>query len=755
MAASSIVIAEKPSQARMYSKHIGTSFGRVFAARGHLFELLDPEKLNSEWERWSATLLRPAKGWYPSELKDEADIRKRYKDIKEGAKRATRIYLATDPDREGEGIAQDILNQLKNDINFSGEVVRVLPLGEDAKSVRSAFENARPIEEFKQLYNAYKARAQSDHIFNLSLTRAATTLLSSGGVVSIGRVVTPTLGIVCSREVAITEFKSVDYFIPAVTVEGGDRRTVLRMRAGEDDRILDRSNAEALATAALGYSGPISVTTKGKSQKPPRLFSMSTLQVEASRRWKWGANKVADVLQALYSNYQVTTYPRSSEVSLPEAEIENVQQMMEGIQGIFGSVGYDPVIRKVKGYFSDKDLKGASHFAVVPNINTVDKWNSCYERMSGDEKKLFELIARRYLAAIGPDREYESTSLSITINEANYSASGSVETKPGWKEAWGASMNSAPDGDGEEGGVLPPFKEGDPVRVVETVVEDKKTTPPKRLAEGTLIELMIQSWKLVDDEVEAQRLKEAKGIGTEATRNGIVQNLLNRGFIRTQDGKLFATDSGLKLYRILQQNAPNLLDVGQTARMEMLLDNVQKGEVRATDTVEQIIGQAEIAIEGIKRAAANGPQLNMQAARRPTANMLKAARAKAKRQGKKLPKGVSASFQACSDYLGPMPKANADGSYPPSEGQVAFANKIAAAANTEIPAQALQNRDVMKTWIDANKDALPKKGGGGTGKPSPKQISFAQKIAKKKGLTVPVECLSEMSKISKWIDANK
>lgn len=755
MASSSIVIAEKPSQARMYSKHIGTSFGRVYAARGHLFELLDPEKLNPEWAKWSAALLRPENGWYPSELKDEADIRNRYKDIKEGAKRATKIYLATDPDREGEGIAQDILSQLKKDINFSGEVVRVLPLGEDAKSVRSAFENARPIEEFKQIYNAYKARAQSDHIFNLSLTRAATTLLSNGGVVSIGRVVTPTLGIVCSREVAITDFKPVDFFVPTITVEGEAGRAVLRMSSGEDDRIVERSNAEELVEKASGYSGHINVEKKGKSQKPPRLFSMSTLQVEASRKWKWGANKVADVLQALYSNYQVTTYPRSSEVSLPEAEIENVPQMMEGIQGIFGAVGYDPVIRKVKGYFSDKDLKGASHFAVVPNINTVDKWKSCYEGMSEDEKKLFELIARRYLAAMGPDREYDSTILSISVNDTTFRASGSVETKPGWKVALGADAKSAAGSDEEDEGALPPFKDGDLVLVVEAVVEDKKTTPPKRLAEGTLIELMIQSWKLVDDDVEAQMLKEAKGIGTEATRNGIVQNLLNRGFIKTENGKLFATDTGLKLFHVLQQNAPNLLDVAQTARMEMLLDQVQRGEVNAKDTVEQIIGQAETAIEGIKRAAANGPQMNMQASRKPTANMLKAARAKAKREGKKLPNGVSSNFQACSEYLGPMPKANDDGSYPPSEGQIAFANKIAAAADTEVPEQALQNRDDMKAWIDANKNALPKKGEGNPSKPSPKQISFAQSIAKKKGLTVPAECLAEMSKISKWIDANK
>lgn len=754
MAAASIVIAEKPSQARMYSKHIGTSYGQVFAARGHLFELLDPEKLNPEWATWSDTLLRPESGWYPSALKDEADIRKRYADIKAGAKKASRIYLATDPDREGEGIAQDILSQLKKDIGFSGEVVRVLPLGEDAKSVKAAFEGARPIEEFDLLYLAYKARAQSDHIFNLSLTRAATTRLSSGGVVSIGRVVTPTLGIVCSREVAIAEFVPVDFFVPTVTVEGNAGRALLKLPSGEEDRILDRSVADELVRAASSYAGPLKVVTTAKKQAPPRLFSMSTLQVTASKRWKWGAKKTADVLQELYSKYQVTTYPRSAEVSLPEAEIDNVPAMMAGVQQIFGNVGFEPVIRKKKGYFSDKDLKGASHFAIVPNINTVDKWAAAVERMSGDEKKLFELIARRYLGALGPDREYDSTTLSISVNEATFKVSGSVETKPGWREAWGKGSNPSDDED-DEGGALPPFQDGDPVRAVETSIEDQKTKPPARLAEGSLIELMIQSWKLVDDDVEAQRLKEAKGIGTEATRNGIVQNLLNRGFIKTESGKLHATDVGMKLYRVLQTHAPNLLDVAQTARMEMLLDQVQKGEVKATETVEQIIGQAVAAIDGIRRASANGPHLNMRAARKPTANMLKAARAKAKRAGARLPKGVADSFEKCSEFLGPRPKANADGSYPPSEGQVSFARKIAEAAGAEIPAEALNDRSAMKKWIDANKGSLPKKGGGGTGKPSPKQISFAEKIAKKKGIAVPSECLLDKGKISAWIDENK
>lgn len=756
MSPSSIVIAEKPSQARMYSKHIGTSYGQVLAARGHLFELIDPEKLNPAWAKWSSELLRPESGWYPSELKDEADIKRRFAEMKKGAKTADTIYLATDPDREGHGIAFDILNQLRKDVGFKGRVLRVLPLGEDSKSVKDAFANARPADDFSQEYNAYKARSQSDHIFNLSLTRAATVLLSGGGgVVSVGRVITPTLGIVCDRELEIKNFVPEDYFVPEVTVEGQAGRVLLKMPAPESARILDEAIAKGLADNARSFEGPISVVKEAKKQAPPRLFSMSTLQVMASKRWKWGAKKTSETLQNLYSKYQVTTYPRSSEVSLPEAEIENVPAMMGGIQKVFGDVSYEPTVRKKKGYFSDKDLKGASHFAIVPNINTVDKWGSAFTQMSSDEKRLFELVARRYLAALGPDREYDSTILSVMVGDTAFRASGSVQTKPGWTEAMGSpNQNDGDDGEEDNDGALPPFADRDPVKAVDASVVAKKTTAPSRLSEGALIELMISSWKLIDDDIEAQRLKEAKGIGTEATREGIVQNLLNRGFIKTESGKLFATDVGLKLHAVLMANAPNLLDVAQTARMEMLLDQVQKGEVKATETVEQIIGQALSAIEGLRSASSGGAKLDMAGARKPTAKMLKAARAKAKRDGKRLPKGVSDSFAKCSEYLGPMPEKNADGSYPPSEGQLKFAKDIATALEEDIPPDAMADREKMKAWITEKKPLMPKKASG----PRPassKQVSFAQKIAKKKGIPVPAECLSDGGKLSDWISANK
>jgi DNA topoisomerase-3 len=424
--------------------------------------------------------------------------------------------------------------------------------------------------------------------------------------------------------------------------------------------------------------------------------------------------------------------------------------MVAGIKKLFGEVSYDPVIRKAKGYFSDNDLKGASHFAIVPNVNTVAKWGAALSQMSSDEKLLFELVARRYLSALGPDREYDSTTLSVLVGDVEFKGSGSVQTKAGWKEAVGGQDTAA----GVDEGVLPPFVDGDDVQAVEACVEAKKTTPPSRLSEGALIELMISSWKLIEDKGEADRLKEAKGIGTEATREGIVQNLLNRGFIKTDSGKLFATEIGLNLYRALKEHAPNLLDVAQTARMEVLLDRVEKGEVSAIDTVERIISQASSAIEGFRSAAEVGVKLDVAGARKPSAAMLKAARAKAKREKIALPKGVVSSFTKCSEFLGPMREKNPDGSYPASDGQLKFAQDIAARLGVEVPADAITDSEIMKAWLSKHAQDMPKNNGE-VRPPSKKQIAFANRIAAGSNKNIPEKCFINGQMLSDWISENK
>lgn len=724
----SIVIAEKPSQARDYENAVGGRYGKILAARGHLFKLAAPEDENPAWKEWSIGVMRPESGFYRTVLQDDPDARRRYNAIKEAAKSADCIYVATDPDREGEGIGGNIVNQLRRDIGWSGVVRRVLPLGTDKKSLQEAFENARPGEEFKNLFQSYMARSQSDQIFNLSLTRSASKAFLPEGVkasLSVGRVLTPTFGMVCRRHLEIENFTPQKFFVPWVEVKGSAGRAKLTLATKEGTRIFDFEDACRMSGAGAGYHGPLAVKTERKRQGPPPLFSLSKLQVEASRRFKWGVQKTLDVLQSLYQEHKVATYPRSSEVSLPEAEIENVPAMVGGAFTLpfVGSVSWkdaEPTIRIRKGAFSDADLKGAAHYAIVPNVNTASNWSSIYQRMTKDEQRLFEVIVRRYLSAIGPDRVYDSTRLSLFLQGNEFSVTGVVEIEPGWREvAYDDGPREGDEQDETRASSLPPFKDQDQVSVIETGAEAKLTAPPPAFTEATLATAMIEAWKLVDDPATKAKMKETDGIGTEATRAGVIENLVKRGFVANEKGKLAPTAQGLQFYERLSAYAPKLFDVGLTGEMEMALESVKSGQVGARTAVENVVTLAQSVVDSFLQGKAAGATVQppplakgrgksrgTKSSNPPTDPMKNAALAKAKSEGKAAPPpGVLESFDKCRAYLSAQRKktdssaASRSGVREPTAKQVNMVKKLSRQNGVPIPDGVLKDSKKASEWI--------------------------------------------------------
>lgn len=770
----SIVIAEKPKQANEYRNAIGGRYGQILAARGHLFELMEPEEVNPEWKKWTVGILRPETGFYPPKIKNDPDAKKRYKAIKDAARSADTIYVATDPDREGEGIGTTIVNMLRREIKWGGRVMRVLTLAKDKETLVKAFADAQPGDNLKDLYQSFVARQQADQMFNLSLTRSASKLFKPPGwkgALSVGRVLTPTLGMVCRREREIAGFVPENYFNPWVEVVGDAGRVRLTHSPSEKDRLFERPAAQMIAASVQEYAGPISVKLERKKQAPPVLFSLGKLQAEASRRFKWPVKKTTKVLQDIYEA-EAVTYPRSSEVSLLESEIVNAPAMLEGILGLpcIGDISWrddGPKIRVKPGAFSDKDLQGAAHYAIVPNISTVEKWSVLYAKMSSDQQSLFELIARRYLAAVGPDRVYDSTRQSISAQSREFVVSGTVEIEPGWKEAAGKAP--AKKTDDEDGGVLLPFKDGDKVRADGVGLAEKQTVAPPRYTDASLIIAMIEAWKQVDDPEMRSILKETEGIGTEATRDSIVENMLRRGFVQTmkKGGALQATAAGMEFFDILEKSAPRLLDIGLTGQMEMLLEQIKAGNQKAVPVVNQIVEIASTAVESMVAAKEGGAAINSSQTRPPSEGMKKAARSKAKSQGIRVPAGVLSDMAKCREFLGPPPERGAKGGAP-SEKALGFARKIAADKGTELPEDALTDSKALSKWIDANKGGSGKRTTGGRsengrgsaksagdGRPSSKQVGFAEKIAQRKRMEVPPECFQDRGAMSRWIDANK
>src|ERR1700716_4030637 len=293
--ADQIVITEKSSQAKDVRAAVGSRYGEILPAEGHLLDLLEPEDVVPEWKRWSPILLRP-EGLYGTRPAQGGNKAAKLRVIREALRTAKRVWLATDCDREGQLIGQEILEHY----NYRGQVMRVLFTAQDSQTIRDAFGHAKPNSEYARLYAAAVARRQADQIYNLSLTRTATVILGQGvrGVIGVGRVKTPTLAIVCKRELEIRDFVPVTYFevVATAKIAAGE----FQMRHAPQDRIVKRENANIVASAAKGFEGPLVVRVEDKRQGPPRLHDLPSLQKLCASRFGWSATKTLEGAHGLY-----------------------------------------------------------------------------------------------------------------------------------------------------------------------------------------------------------------------------------------------------------------------------------------------------------------------------------------------------------------------------------------------------------------------------------------------------------------------
>src|SRR5271155_754980 len=596
--ADQIVITEKTSQAKDVRAAVGSRYGDVLPAEGHLFDLLEPEDVVPAWKRWSPILLRP-EGLYGTCPAEGGNKAAKLRAIREALRTAKRVWLATDCDREGQLIGQEILEHYE----YCGQVMRVMFTAQDSQTIRDAFGRAKPNSEYSRLYAAAVARRQADQIYNLSLTRTATVILGRGArrVIGVGRVKTPTLAIVCKRELEIRNFVPLAYFEIVATAKVASGQ--FQMRHAPQDRIVRREIAEAVANAAQGFEGALAVRVEDKRQGPPKLHDLPSLQKLCGSRFGWSASKTLEVAQELYDGQgkKIITYPRAEVRYLPESLISDVPRIVAGLrvgQSFGGIPGPDPpIIRKgTGGGFHDKGLEGASHHAVIPNVNTVDKLREIWPRLTLDEKKLFDVIARAYLASVMPDFRYRQTTATLDVKGFAFRAAGRQPIDLGWRAAF-PDWRPA-DEKGDEAQWLPALQDGETARLRDAKIEDKETRPPPRYNEGSLIEAMQNAWRFVDDELLRERLKEAKGIGTPATRAEIIGGLKKQAFLMIDGKHIVPTETGLLLFGVLKKADPALVDPGVTAQLEYLLDDVVVGKQEMVGAIDAV---CEVALRIIGR----------------------------------------------------------------------------------------------------------------------------------------------------------
>ena len=656
-----IVITEKTSQAKDVRAAVGGRFGAILPAEGHLFDLVEPEAVDPAWKRWAPVLLRP-EGLYGTKPAAGGNKAAKLQAIRAALKGARCVWLATDCDREGQLIGQEILEHL----GYRGRVMRVIFTAQDPQTIREAFARAKPNAEYARLYAAAVARRQADQIYNLSLTRTATVTLARGArtVIGVGRVKTPTLAIVCRRELEIRDFVPQAYFEVVVTADVAAGS--LRMRHAPKERILKREDAAAVAALAEGFEGPLAVKVEDKRQAPPRLHDLPSLQKLCGSRFGWSAARTLEVAQQLYDGEgkKVITYPRAETRYLPENLIPDAPRIVAALRvgRAFAEVPVPdpPVIRRgAAGPFHDRGLAGASHHAVIPNVNTVGTLREVWPRLSADERKLFDVIARSYLAAVMPDFRYRQTTATIDVRGHVFRAVGRQPIELGWRAAfpnWQPSEEK-----GEDAQLLPALRDGEAARLRDAAVEDKETRPPPRYNEGTLIEAMQNAWRFVEDEALRERLKEAKGIGTPATRAEIIRGLKAQEFLVADGKNVVPSQRGLSLHAVLEKADPALVDPGVTAQMERLLDDVLVGRQEMEGAIDAVCAQASRIIGRLQEGAASvepgslgllGSRAGTKGVDRPpTPAMKRFVESLAGQKGLKPPRGYTTSGAVCRGFL--------------------------------------------------------------------------------------------------------
>ena len=708
-----LIIIEKTSQARDLRIALGDRFGQILPAEGHLLRLAEPHEVEAAWKSWTSVLLKP-EGLYPTKPSKQGNKPAKLKAIATALKRCDEVILATDCDREGQLIGQQILEHL----HYRGKVLRALFTAQDPKSLRQAFDKLKPNQQLHPLYEAAVARQQADQIFNLSLTRTATkTLLDPGtkGVIGIGRVKTPTLAIVCMRELEIRDFHVEDYFEIVATAKAADGTFIMRHAPPVKARIKDRTIADAIAKAVAKYTGPLAVTVEHRRQAPPRLFDLPSLQKTCGQRWGWTADKTLSIAQELYdgSGKQLITYPRAEARHLAENQIADVPAIVAAMIRLrgFSHLEIDPpVIRRGKsGHFCDKALEGVSHHAITPNVNVMDDLEKRIGRLNDDEKRLFALICRSYLAAVMPDFEYRQTVTTMNVpladqklsTSAQFRATGRIPLIPGWKAAF---VTAEPDAtevkEKENEQTLPKLLDGELATLNRPRAQAKKTQPPPRYNEGTLIDAMQNAWRFVKDEALRERLKEAKGIGTPATRAGILTGLKRQNLLAAQGKLVVPTPAGLQLFELLRDAVPTLVDPGTTATWEMRLDDVVLGKVNFLTVIDEISSEAERLIKVLCQHSGSTVDLGKSTSAKTKKRRVRfAAKPALDAPGTRHRTSPKSRFPRKSKRVVPT-QASAGSSKPPTDKMIAFAQRLAKDKQADLPSGYDKNFEVCRRFLD-------------------------------------------------------
>ncbi|SFD59671.1 type IA DNA topoisomerase [Bacillus sp. UNCCL81] len=579
-----VILAEKPSQAKAYAEAFSvknrtkTSIelnscstfpngATITWGIGHLVELKQPEEYNQEWKKWSLSSLPILPGQY--EFKIAYGKSEQFNAVKKLFKEADTIINSCDIDREGANIFNSILNLtgVKNK-----QIKRLWINSLEVDEVRKGFANLHDNQKDLLLYNEAKTRQIADWLVGINGSRLYTLLLQQKGLkdsFSIGRVQSPTVYLIYQRQLEIDNFKPKSFYEIEgdFTVGNGNFRGKAKIKSEKKEEVQAILNQHHISGQNEGFVKLI--TKKEKRTKSPKLHSLSTLQASANKMWKTSPANVLKTMQSLYEK-KLVTYPRTDMQLITENEYNYLVSNVENYQKIVGQqFDYSKVPNK--RYVDGSKVQ--EHYAIIPTKTIPSESN--LQDLTGDEKNIYLEVLRTTLAMFHSDYIYEETKVVTDVKGLEFETTGNTEISKGWKELFKNNEKNENQTKNEGSQALPVFQINE--RVVSIVkLKEGTTTAPKPYTEGQLISMMKTCGKSVENEEEMEILKEVEGLGTEATRSGIIETIKKHGYIEVKKNIVSVTEKGKILCQSIEGNL--LSSPSMTAKWEGYLHKIGSGE---------------------------------------------------------------------------------------------------------------------------------------------------------------------------------
>lgn len=602
-----LFIAEKPSLALAIANGLGNKGKKdgyfdcgndiVTFCFGHIMQQCSPDEYDEKYKQWKMETLPilPEK-W---KLKVTPSCAKQFKIIKELVKKAEIIVNAGDPDREGQLLVDEVLNELG--VLQTKPIKRILLNALDEKSVRAALNDIRENKDFSGLRNSALARSRADGLIGMNFTRAYSIKAREAGYqqnFTIGRVQTPTAALIIRREKEIKNFKPVTYYNLIVRWQSdtGTFDSTWQvpddfLEADPDGRILKKEALTAVweKIQSNNSTGKIIQVEQKPGKTSQRLpYSLSSLQIEAGKIYGLSPQEVLDIQQSLYEK-KLTTYPRSDCEYLPENQLSDIGSIMNNLKSISDEI-YQFVenadIKIRSRAWNDKKI--TAHHAIIPTTVKPD-----FSQLSSNEKKMYDLVARSYIAQFYPPKTYLTTTVTVDSAGELFKTTGTIIQEAGWTKLYHNVENEK-----INESKLPNLSQGKIVNAISSNIKEGVTKPPARFTPATLIKAMKEIYKYVKDDSLKASLKDCSGIGTEATRANIVELIQNRGYVKLESKNLVPTDLGLLLFEVVDEN---MLYPDITAVWERDLDAISRREMPIREFMEKQQGYINTLLANLQK----------------------------------------------------------------------------------------------------------------------------------------------------------